>query len=74
MDESTVRKWFARLRRGNFYLEHREHSGRPAFIDDDQIEALIKMIPFTRNIAEMLHIYHINRYDISVPCDVTEEN
>lgn len=30
IDESTVCKWFARFRSGNFDLEDQEYSGRPA--------------------------------------------
>ncbi|KAM0730355.1 Histone-lysine N-methyltransferase SETMAR [Formica fusca] len=76
--ESTVRKWFARFRIGNFDLEDRERSGKPAVVDDDQIVTLIENNPrhTTRDIAEILHISHmsvvrylktfgyVNRYDI----------
>lgn len=85
---STVRKWFARFRSGNFDLEDRERSGRPAVVDDDQIETLIKNNPghSTRDIAEVLHISHmsvvrhlktlgyVNRYDVWVPHNLTEKN
>jgi len=60
--ESTVRKWFTRFRNGNFDLEDRERSGRPAIVDDDQILTLIKNNPrhTTRDIAEKLHISHMS--------------
>lgn len=39
-------------------LEDREHSSRPAVIDNDQIDTLIKNNPghATRDIAEILHV------------------
>lgn len=30
----TVRKWFRRLRNGNFNLDDEKHSGRPSEVDD----------------------------------------
>jgi len=60
--ESTVRKWFTRFRNGNFDLENRERSDRPAVVDDDQILTLIENNPrhTTRDIAEILHISHMS--------------
>lgn len=40
--ESTVSNWFARFSRGNVDLEYRKRTCRPAVIDVDQIETLIK--------------------------------
>jgi len=85
--ETTVRKWFTRFRNGNFNLENRERSGRPV-VDDDCILTLIENNPrhTTRDIAEILHISHmnvirhlktheyINRYDVWVSHNLTEKN
>jgi len=62
--ESIIRKWFTRFRNGNFDLEDQERSGRPAVVHDDQILTLIKNNPrhTTRDIAEILHIFHMSIY------------
>lgn len=59
MAVNTVRKWFVRRRSGSFGLEDREQFGKP---DDDQIKTPIQNNPdhMTRDITEILHIYHIN--------------
>lgn len=46
------------LELGDIDLEDREHSSKPAVIDDDQIDTLIKNNPghATRDIAEILHV------------------
>jgi len=86
--ENTIRKWFTRFRNGNFDLEDRERSGRPAVVDNDQILTLIENNPrhMIRDIAEIVHISHmsvirhlktlgyINRYDVWVPYNLTEKN
>lgn len=40
--ENTVRMYFARNRSGNFWSWGREHSSRPAVMDDILIETIIK--------------------------------
>ncbi|EFN70113.1 Histone-lysine N-methyltransferase SETMAR, partial [Camponotus floridanus] len=37
----TVKKWFAKFRRGDFDLGDEPRSGRPSDIDDDVLRALI---------------------------------
>jgi histone-lysine N-methyltransferase SETMAR len=58
VNERTCRKWFARFRAGNFYLDDAPRSGRQAEVDDDQIKTLIENNPrnTTRVIAEILKI------------------
>lgn len=60
--ENIVRKWFGRLRNVNFDLEDRERSGRPAGVDYDQLETLLRnnVGYATRDIAEILNICHVN--------------
>lgn len=59
--EIIFRKWVARFRSGNFDKKDREHFGRPALVDDEQIETPTKDYPgyITRGIAEILHIYSL---------------
>lgn len=85
--ESTVRKWFARFKNGDFNLEDQERLGRPSIVDD-QIATLIENNPChtTRDIAEILYISHmnavrhleilgyVNRYDVWVPHNLMEKN
>lgn len=54
--------WDYCIKRGNFDLEYRKHTGRPAVIDVDQIETLIKNNTdhATRDIAEIRHISYIS--------------
>lgn len=40
MPVSTIPKWVANFKHGNFHLENRERSGKAAVVDDDQIETL----------------------------------
>ncbi|XP_053980666.1 histone-lysine N-methyltransferase SETMAR-like [Hylaeus volcanicus] len=86
--ESTVRKWFARFKSGNFDLMDRERSGRPLVADNDLIRTLVENNPrqTTRDIAEVAHISHttvvnclkalrfVSHYDVWVPHDLTEKN
>lgn len=86
--ESTVRKWFARFRTGNFELEDVKRTGRPSTVDDDQIQQLVTVNPHstTRDIANTLGISHtsvsnhlgaagyVSRNDIWVPHNLTEKN
>jgi len=61
--ESTVRKWFTRFRNGNFDLEDRKRSGRPAVVNDDnQILTLIEnnLRYTTRDIAEIFYISYMS--------------
>jgi len=50
------------FRNGNFNLEDRERSSRPAVIDDDKILTLIEnnLRHMTRDIAEIFHISHMS--------------
>jgi len=54
----TVKKWFAKFRRGDFNLEDEPCSGRPSDIDDDALRALIANNSriSTEEIAEALNI------------------
>lgn len=86
--ESTVRKWFARFKNGNFELEDQERSGRPSVADDDLISTIVESNPrqTARDIAEIVHTSHttvvkrlkalgfVSRYDVWVPHDLTEKN
>lgn len=54
----TVKKWFAKFRRGDFNLEDEPRSGRPSDIDDDVLRALIANNAriSTEEVAEALNI------------------
>ncbi|XP_025265532.1 histone-lysine N-methyltransferase SETMAR-like [Camponotus floridanus] len=54
----TVKKWFAKFRRGDFDLGDEPRSGRPSDIDDDVLRALIANNTriSTEEIAEVLNI------------------
>lgn len=86
--ESTVRKWFARFRTGNFELEDAKRSGRPSTVDDEQIQQLVTDNPHytTRDIAKTLGISqtsvsnhlgaagYVSRSDVWVPHILMEKN
>ena len=40
--ESTERKWFAKLKNGNFDIDDTPRSGRPSEFDEDYLKALLK--------------------------------
>ena len=40
--ESTVRKWFAKFKNGNFDIEDTLRSERPTEFDEDHLKALLK--------------------------------
>lgn len=86
--EITVKRWFAKFRRGEFDLSDKPRSGRPSEIDDDFIHNLLKLNPriSTEEIAERLNcdkstafrhikkLDYISKLDLWVPHLLTDKN
>jgi len=84
----TVRKWFKRFKSGDFDLEDRERSGAPVRTHTDRIKAYVEENPRSavRDVAEALEIPpttvfrhlkkigFVNRYDVWVPHDLTDQH
>lgn len=84
----TVRKWFAKFKRGDFNLEDKPRSGRPIKVDDDLITNIIASNSriSTDEIAHKLNIAYgsvfghlkklgyILKHDVWVPHVLTERN
>lgn len=82
----TVRSWFKKFKTGNFNLEDKEHSGRPSTTDTALIKAMVDENPWY-NVLELADIWsiprttmynnltkigYVNRFEVWVPCQLTE--
>ena len=86
--ESTVRKWFSKLKNGNFDIDDTLRSGRPSEFDEDHLKALLKKKSrqTSRELAEKIncdqktilsHLHSIGFAEILgvwVPHELSENN
>ena len=58
--ESTVRKWFSRLKEDHFDISDTPRSGRPSVFDEDRLNTLIYNDPrqCTRKLANVTNCNH----------------
>ncbi|XP_076036035.1 histone-lysine N-methyltransferase SETMAR-like [Oratosquilla oratoria] len=86
--ESTVQRWFAQFKTGNFSLEDKHWSGRPSKLDKDVLTTKIKERPDikTRELAKevklskstvhehLVSLGYTSRYNVWVPHKLSEQN
>ena len=86
--DRTCQKWFVKFRAGDFSLDDAPRSGRPAEVDNNQIETIIKNNQHytTWETADVLkisksrvenHLHqlgYVNRFDVWVPHKLREKN
>ena len=60
IDVRTCQNWFARFRSGNFDLNDKDRSGRPAEADDEELQEILEEDPrkSTRELAKKLAVSH----------------
>lgn len=60
--EATITDYYSQVQKGKFWFGWPRRSGRPAVVDSDPIETLIKIIhvPTTGNITENIHVSHMS--------------
>ncbi|XP_052822739.1 histone-lysine N-methyltransferase SETMAR-like [Octopus bimaculoides] len=88
VSESTVRRWLAKFRRGEFSLKDDNHCGKPSTLDDDILKVTIEENSniTTRELAEKLEVSkstlhehlakigYVSRYNVWVPHKLSEQN
>ncbi|XP_014782746.1 histone-lysine N-methyltransferase SETMAR-like [Octopus bimaculoides] len=67
----TAQKWFKRFNKGDFDPEDRPRSGRPAILDEGDLQAVLDVEPSssTRELAEELSVYQKTIWNNFKPLD-----
>ena len=86
--ESTVKKWFAKFKNGNFDIDDTPRSGKPSEFDEDHLKALLKeeSLQTSRELAEKIncdqktilnHLHSMGfaeKLEVWVPHELSENN